>query len=166
MKTIHLIRHAKSSWDDDTLADIDRPLNKRGIRTAKFMAAHIRDAGCGFDNVFCSSATRAQMTIDLIKGALPDLDFAWRVDEDLYTFDWGDLLDWCLALDDAITEITIVGHNPAATDFSNRLSNADINNVPTCGYAQLTAREDCRWQEISEMDFELTTFLKPKKLMK
>ena len=164
MKTIHLIRHAKSSWDDDALADIDRPLSKRGIRTCRFMAGHIRDAGCGFDNVFCSPAVRAQMTIELIKGALPDIDIQWQTDEDLYTFDCSDLLTWCRALDDGISEVTIVGHNPASTDFCNRLSKADINNVPTCGYVQLTAREDCRWQDISEMDFELITFLKPKKL--
>ena len=101
MKRIHLIRHAKSSWADGNQRDIDRPLNDRGVRACQFMAEHIRDAGCCFDHVFCSAATRAQMTIELLKGSLPDMDFSWQTDHDLYTFDWGDLLDWCRELDES-----------------------------------------------------------------
>ncbi len=166
MKKIHLIRHAKSSWEDDSLLDIDRPLNKRGIRTCQFMASEIVDAGCRFANVFCSSAIRAQSTIELIDQHLPEIEIQWQIDDALYTFNSANLHRWCRVLDESMSEIVIVGHNPAFTNFCNELSNSDIHNIPTCGYAQLVAKNEGTWQEISETSFELTAFLKPKQLMK
>ena len=166
MKKIHLIRHAKSSWDNDSLADIDRPLNKRGIRACHFMARHIYNAGCSFDNVFCSPAVRAQSTIELISSNLPDLNIQWKIDRQLYTFDSEDLFKWFKLLDESIQELLIIGHNPALTDFCNKLSNSNIKNIPTCGYVQLATQENFRWQEIPEVSFDLLTFLRPKKLMK
>jgi phosphohistidine phosphatase len=166
MKKIHLLRHAKSSWDDASLADVDRSLNERGIRTCHFMAHHIYKAGCRFDNVFCSPAVRAQSTIELISRCIPEADVQWQIDEELYSFDSENLLEWCRSLDESIFEVSIIGHNPALTDFCDELSHGNIENIPTCGYVQLTANKECRWREISEGSFELTTFLRPKNLMK
>lgn len=166
MKKIHLIRHAKSSWEDESLADIDRPLNERGIRTCRFMAQHIYNAGCHFDNVFCSPAVRARSTLELINRYITEMNIQWQIEEELYTYDSDDLLKWCRSVDESISEFLIVGHNPALTDLCNELSNSDIKNIPTCGYVQLVVRKDCRWREISEVSVELTTFLRPKKLMK
>jgi len=166
MKKIHLIRHAKSSWDDGSLADIDRPLSELGISNCQFMAQHIVDAGCCFDNVFCSPAVRAQSTIDLITSRITEIEAMWQTDEELYTFSSNNLFRWFRGVDDSIPEVLIIGHNPAFTDFCNELSDSDIRNIPTCGYAQLSIHQDCRWQDISEITAELTTFLKPKKLMK
>jgi phosphohistidine phosphatase len=165
MKKIHLLRHAKSDWGDASLADIDRPLNERGIRTALFMASHLVDAGCPFVHAFCSPAVRAQSTIQLISERLPKINFQWQVDEALYTFDNSRLHEWFQLLDESISELLIIGHNPALTIFCNDLSNSDIEYIPTCGYVQLTARKKCTWQNISETPFELTTFLRPKELM-
>ncbi len=165
MKNIHLIRHAKSSWKDDTLADIDRPLNGRGIKTCRFMAQHIHAAGCHFSNVFCSPALRAKSTIELLGNAVSEIVIQWEVVDELYTFDSGNLHEWCRSRNESISEIVIVGHNPALTDFCNELCNSNILNIPTCGYAQLTASNDCLWKELSETPFELTTFLRPKELM-
>ncbi|MEL6556492.1 MAG: histidine phosphatase family protein, partial [Cyanobacteria bacterium J06621_11] len=64
MKKLHFIRHAKSSWRNAYLADIDRPLNERGVRSCQVMAAQIVKAGCPLDNIFCSPAVRAQSTIE------------------------------------------------------------------------------------------------------
>lgn len=164
MKKIHLLRHAKSSWKNEALADIDRPLNKRGIRSCRFMAQHIYDAGCRFKNVFCSPAVRARSTIELISSHLPIKDVQWQIDEELYGCGSEGLLEWCRSLDESISELLIIGHNPTLTVFCNRLSNSNISNIPTCGYVQLTIRNDCRWQEISEASAELTAFLKPKEL--
>ena len=162
MKTLHIIRHAKSSWENDFLADIDRPLNERGIRTCHLMAQYIYDAGCGFENVYCSPAVRAQSTIELISEQITDTVVKWQIDRELYTFDSGDLLRWLRAVEDSISEIVIVAHNPGLTDLCNDLSNSDIRNIPTCGYVQLVTEEDCRWQDISKDTFKLTVFLKPK----
>lgn len=165
MKKIHLIRHAKSSWKNTLLADIDRPLNKRGIGASQFMATHIYGAGCSFQNVFCSPAVRAQSTIELISSAIAEAAPQWQTDDKLYTFDSRDLYEWCRSLDESMTEILIIGHNPALTDFCNELSGSSITNIPTCGYVQLGAQGENCWREISGMSFELSVFLRPKELM-
>ena len=164
MKKIHLIRHAKSSWDNGSLADIDRPLNDRGISTCYFMAQHIYDAGCGFDNVFCSPALRAQSTIELISQCLTETDFQWQTENELYTFNSDHLITWLRAVDQSIAEVLIIGHNPALTELCNELSNSDVTNIPTCGYVQLVTDQDCVWDDIAEAAFELAVLLKPKEL--
>lgn len=165
MKKIHLLRHAKSSWGDASLADIDRPLNKRGVNTAAFMAPHLVKAACSFEHVFCSPAARAQSTIHLISQHLPDIDFTWVTAKELYTFDHQTLLEWFKNLDNSIDELLVIGHNPAFTQLCNQLSHSDIQNIPTCGYVQLNARHECTWQTMSETPFELSVFLRPKILM-
>ena len=77
MKKNHIIRHAKSSWADSTLEDIERPLNKRGLKSCRIMARKIAKTGCLFNNVFCSPAVRAQSTIENISKHLKDLDIRW-----------------------------------------------------------------------------------------
>ncbi|MCW5201435.1 MAG: histidine phosphatase family protein [Candidatus Electrothrix communis] len=165
MKIIHLIRHAKSSWNDDSLTDIARPLNKRGKKTCRFMAQHIADTGCCFEHIFCSPAVRAQSTIERISKSL-NADLQWQTAEQLYTFDSEFLFDWCRTLDESITEPLIIGHNSALTDFCNALSNSTVKNIPTCGYTQLSMSKDCSWQKLAEGSAELTVFLRPKKMIK
>jgi phosphohistidine phosphatase len=58
MKKLHFIRHAKSSWKDSSLHDIDRPLNNHGLKSCPIMATQIEKSGCNFDHVFCSTAVR------------------------------------------------------------------------------------------------------------
>ncbi|TRY31499.1 SixA phosphatase family protein [Aliiglaciecola sp. M165] len=164
MKTIHLIRHAKSSWDNPSLADIDRPLNARGIRACQIMAPHINAAGSVFNNVYCSPAVRAQSTIERIKKHLPDVELRWKTDQRLYSFSESDLIKWCRELEDSVSDVTLIGHNPALTDFCNALSGSEIENIPTCGYVQLIAKREAGWRDITAIPFELKAFLKPKAL--
>ncbi len=163
MKTLHLIRHAKSSWDHPGLADIDRPLNERGKKSCRVMADAIADAGCDFDNVYCSPAVRAQATIAGLSKALSLGEIDWQVEDDLYTFHAEDLMSWCRNLEEGLTSVVVVGHNPALTEFCNRLSGADIDNIPTCGYVQLAIDID-DWLELATDAAELVTFISPKML--
>ncbi len=163
MKKLHLIRHAKSSWADDSLSDKQRPLNKRGQKSCGLMAKPILNAGCKFENVFCSSAIRTQLTIDLISKNLPKHPFEWQLDDDLYTFDMEDLLAWCQKRDNSMQEVVIIGHNPALTDLCNYLSSSMVDNMPTCAYAQLSFEGEC-WQDLAEGSMELMALLKPKML--
>ncbi|MGB7251195.1 MAG: histidine phosphatase family protein [Phormidesmis sp.] len=165
MKKLHLIRHAKSSWADDSLADIDRPLNPRGVKSCRVMAAQIVKAGCGFEHVFCSPAVRAQSTIEQISQNLPDREIVWQLDDALYTFDAQDLLRWCRGLDNALSEVVVVGHNNAMTDFCNEVGDRPIENLPTCGYVQLAFGRGA-WQDLSTGSAERLSFLKPKMFMK
>lgn len=164
MKKLHLIRHAKSSWSDGALADIDRPLNKRGLKSCKVMAEQIVKAGCNFEHVFCSPAARAQTTIEQLSQGLPEQDITWQTDQALYTFDVWDLRTWCYALDDALSEVVIVGHNSALTDLINSFGDRPLENLPTCGYAQLAFKNNS-WQSLSAHSGELVSFLKPKMFM-
>lgn len=161
MKTIHLIRHAKSSWSHPELSDIERPLNKRGRHACRIMARPILDAGCSFENVFCSVARRTQLTIEGLSESIPKQKIAWQLKEALYTFDWEEILSWVHQLDDSMSNIVIIGHNPALTDFCNEMGDKYIYNIPTCGYAQLTFSIN-RWRDLSPSCGKLETFLTPK----
>ena len=161
MKKLHLIRHAKSSWDDASLEDIERPLNQRGIESCRIMAPEISKRNCSFEHVYCSKATRARQTIEGLAQNLSDLKIDWQVVDDLYSFYSGDLLTWCRALDESLSDVVLIGHNPAITDFCNELSGSDIDNVPTCGYIQL-AIDDIEWRELSAGCAELLHFIYPK----
>lgn len=169
MKKLHLIRHAKSSWSSGLRADIDRPLNQRGLRSCPIMAEQIVKAGCQFNSVFCSPAVRAQSTIEQIAQHLAnrgaDREIVWQADEALYTFEVQALLEWCRGLDDAIAQPVIVAHNPALTDLCNLLGDRPIENLPTCGYVQLAFNRST-WKELAADTAELTSFLTPKMFIK
>ncbi|MGD1897422.1 MAG: histidine phosphatase family protein [Phormidesmis sp.] len=164
MKKLHLIRHAKSSWRDRAIADIDRPLNQRGLKSCSVMAGQIVKAGCHFEQVFCSPAVRAQTTIEQIAKQLSEKSIEWRIDSALYTFEYEALLNWCQALDESLPEAVVVGHNNAITDFVNWVGDYTIENVPTCGYVQL-AFDTTSWRELSADSAEVLSFLKPKMFM-
>lgn len=174
MKTLHLIRHAKSSWDSAGLSDHERPLNGRGIRSCAVMAQPIINVGCDFSNLFVSSALRAQMTIRLLSEALDEAPgesalnggLVWRTDERLYTFDHRALLGWLGEMPADRESLVIVGHNPGLTDLTNFLSavgsERQIENLPTCGYVQLVANSaDVVWTKLTPGSFSLRHFLRP-----
>lgn len=160
MKTLHLLRHAKSSWDHPGLEDFERPLNQRGLNDCKIMATEISKTGCPFENVFCSIANRAQMTIDSISSHLPG-PIHWELDQDLYTFDDEELESWVCKLNPNLDTVMIIGHNPAITDFCNRMGDLEIENVPTCAYVQLVFEIDC-WTRINDLPAKTKVFIKPK----
>ena len=169
MKKLHLIRHAKSSWANAALADIDRPLSPPGLEACQIMALQMVRAGCPFDPVFCSPALRAQSTIEQIAQQLPEREVGWQTDSALYTFEAQALLRWCRKLDNSLLEVAIVGHNAAMTDFCNQMGETPqewpcqrlIENVPTCGYVQLAFEQDA-WQDLSAGSGKLISFLTPK----
>ncbi len=161
MKTIHLIRHAKSEWENEDQRDIDRTLNDKGHAACKLMAQRIVDAGCNFENVYCSAAIRAQQTIEGLVKVLARKEIKWEVDYKLYTFDADDLLDWLDQVEDDIDEIVLVGHNPGITELTNLLGDKHLSNVPTCGYVQLQLDIN-GWSEIRVNSGKLKVFLTPK----
>jgi len=163
-KTIHLIRHAKSSWDDPALDDIDRPLNKRGKGDVEVMAQAIFNAGCPFANVFCSPAKRARQTIKGLYKNLPTEPAPWQIDDRLYTFDSDDLVTWCRGIDSQLPSVVIVGHNPALTELSQFLiPDCEIENVPTCAYVNIELVIS-NWKNLEQGCGKLVGFLTPKQL--
>ena len=82
MRVLYLLRHAKSSWADDTLADHERPLANRGVRNAERMAAHLLDVHVEPDLVLCSSAVRTRQTLDLVKRSIGEAPV--QIEDGLY----------------------------------------------------------------------------------
>src|SRR5215210_6948945 len=92
MKTLHLVRHAKSSWDDAALADHDRPLAPRGRRAAKLLAGYLHREGIAPELVLCSSARRARETLEGLAPALGD-QVDVQIEPDIYGAAEGDITE-------------------------------------------------------------------------
>lgn len=163
-KVLHILRHAKSSWDNPALADIQRPLNTRGQKACKKLAEHLlKQGGLNTSNaVYCSPAERAQQTISGIIDAL-NLQTTWRTEPLLYTFNWQEIIQFCHGIDDEAGSVTIVGHNPALHEAVEFLAGVDIEKFPTCAYAKLSCNI-ARWQEMRSRCATLDAFLYPKRL--
>ena len=164
MKTLHLLRHAKSSWDEPQLADRERGLNKRGRRDAPRMGAALAERMQPMI-IHASPAKRAQLTLDGLCSAWPAMrGLAHRQEESLYTFDASDLVDWLTQRPDDDPAIFLIGHNPALTDLVNRLVGEDcLDNLPTAGYAELSLPIK-RWRDLPQCEAMLEYRLFPKEL--
>ena len=133
MKTLTLVRHAKSSWKDRTLTDRERPLNKRGKNDAPVMGKRIAEAGIRPSLIVSSPAVRAWTTAKVVAEAIGyPLEFLQREDA-LYLASLDNWLDVVAAQDDGFNSLMLFGHNPGLTDFANFLSPGLTHNVPTAG---------------------------------
>src|SRR5436190_4340385 len=110
MKRIYLLRHAKSSWRDEDLADHDRPLAGRGRKAAKAMARHLRHESIQPELVLVSTALRVRQTLERIEPALGRRSV--RVEAALYGASARSLLERLRAVPDTVTSVMIIGHNP------------------------------------------------------
>lgn len=160
-KTLTLIRHAKSSWDDPSMRDFDRPLNERGHGAAPDMGKRLLRRGQCPDRVYCSSARRARETALILAKAVgfPEADI--KAESELYLADRGRLLERIRRFPDDADEIWLVGHNPDLTELANHLAGFHTDNLPTC--AVFRVRFDCHsWQVIEPGSARLLEFDTPK----
>jgi phosphohistidine phosphatase len=134
MKTLLLVRHAKSSWGDPSLPDRERPLNERGKRDAPRMGKRLADLGVRPDVVLSSPARRAFKTARILAGELGCKAEDIRVDARLYASEPDVLLQVIRELGDGKKCVMLVGHNPELTELAHRLS-ARITHLPTCAVA-------------------------------
>ena len=162
MKTLTLVRHAKSSWKDRSLSDRERPLNNRGTRDVPVMAKRISDAGIRPSLIVSSPAVRAWTTARIVAGELGyPLEFLQRED-DLYLASLDSWLDVVAAQDNGFNSLMLFGHNPGLTDFANFLSPGLTNNVPTAGVVSVTIDRD-DWLLYERPEVELVVYDYPKK---
>src|SRR5438128_7869495 len=137
MKTLFLIRHAKSSWDDTALPDKDRPLGDRGRRDAPKMGKRLAKRDVKPDLILSSPARRALTTAEMIA---KKLDYKLKdivVDDRLYAGEADDLLNVIHKLGDKLERVMLFGHNPKLTELAHRLS-SKITHMPTCAVAEFT----------------------------
>ena len=166
VKTLYLLRHGKSDWDN-SLPDHDRPLAPRGVRAAASIAAHLRKMGAGPELVACSSAVRATETLDPIREAVGN-SAEIRVEDALYGAAASDLMDWLRKLPDELSSVMIVGHNPTVEDLATQLAGRGPKlermreKFPTAALATLAIPRS--WGDLEPGVAELTDFVVPRDL--
>jgi phosphohistidine phosphatase len=162
MKTLTIVRHAKSSWKYPELADFDRPLNKRGKNDAPITGSRLKGYKVSPDLIITSPANRAITTAKIIAKEVgyPKKDVI--ADERIYMADTEDILAVLRQVNSSYKDVLIVGHNPTLTDLANDLSGEDIDNIPTCGVARIEL-DIKSWNDLAPQKGALVLFDYPKK---
>ncbi len=146
MKKLILVRHGKSSWNED-LPDEERPLKKRAYKDADL----VLNAFSGFKDdrltIWSSYAVRALTTANIFKDKLNIPDSRFEVKNDLYTFNGSQLLKVIESCNDEIDTLMVFGHNPAMTSVVNRLGDQDFDNIPTTGLSMIEFETDS-WKSL------------------
>lgn len=160
MKKLYIIRHAKSSWSDETLEDFERGLNKRGKANAPMMGGRLKEKGVMPDIILSSPAKRAKSTAEIIA---KEIGYKKKVlfDENIYEANVDELLKILMALDDKNKTVFLVGHNPSLNDLAQYYLDFE-ENIPTCGVVEIGFESD-RWAEIEPKNAKLLFFDYPKK---
>lgn len=162
MKTLFLVRHAKSSWKHPELKDFDRPLNKRGKHDAPFMGKLLLDLGVQPDLMVTSTANRALTTAKVVAKALNYPKGRLLKDPGIYHASEDELLKIVQQIPAKVNSLMLFGHNPGFTWFCNLLSDAELDNIPTTGAVQLSFPVDS-WADIGPGIGTLDWFEYPKK---
>jgi phosphohistidine phosphatase len=154
-RTVYLLRHAKSSWDDPTLADSERPLAPRGRRAAKKIARYLRERGARPELVLSSSAARARETLVAIGEG--------EIRPELYGASAAGLLAVIRGLPDDVSSVLLIGHNPGMEDLAGAFAPLPGEKFPTGALATFVF--DCaRWADVALGGAELVDYVVPREL--
>jgi len=160
MKTLFLVRHAKSSRDDPALPDKERPLNDRGMRDAPRMGERLAKQDAKPDLILSSPALRALATAEIIARKLGYEVKDIVVDERLYAAALDDLLEVIHEVGDEPKRVMLFGHNPELTDLAHRLS-SKITDMPTCAVAEFSF-DTKSWSNVGKQGPAKVTLQHPK----
>jgi phosphohistidine phosphatase len=161
MKTLLLIRHAKSSWNDSDLTDFERPLNERGKFDAPMMAQRIRDKKIDIDTFISSPAKRAKKTAEIFMNEFGEDKKNLILIPSLYEASLNNFFDAVENLKDKMDAVALFAHNPGITDFINSLGCHPVHDMPTCAVFALKIKTK-KWKDIMEADKEFMFFNYPK----
>lgn len=168
MKTLTLLRHAKSTWDDPVARDFDRPLNRRGRKAARAMGSEMRRLGLEFDAAIASPAARVRETLAEVEqgfGAALGAAFEERV----YLATTETLLELVRSADDRARRLLVVGHNPGLEGLALELTSrgglrAEIAaKYPTASLAEIELPAE-RWRDVARGSGRLARFIRPRDL--
>jgi phosphohistidine phosphatase len=168
MRRVYLLRHAKSSWKDSSLADRDRPLAGRGRRAAAAIADHLEAEGIRPDLVLCSPARRTRETLERVETALGDR-VEVRFEEALYGASEVELLARLRALPPEVSSVMLIGHNPGLEDLALALASTGDGlarmreKYPTGALATIDLPAD-EWDAIEADTGELVAYVRPRDL--
>lgn len=170
MKSLHLLRHAKSSWDDPVERDFDRPLNGRGHRAARRMGEWLKESGLAFDAVKASPALRIRQTLEGVEAGLGERLKA-EFDKRIYMASAAALFDLVRETPDSVETLLVVGHNPGLEDLlllategeSSPLRREAEAKYPTATFATLSLPVSS-WADVTEGGASLVRFVRPRDL--
>lgn len=162
MKTLYLIRHAKSDWSDPLSSDFERGLNKRGKGDAPLMGDILFKKGIQPDLILSSPAHRAKATAFIIAQKLSYSTDDIRFEQSLYASDTEIICSLIRGVSDKINSVMIFGHNPEFTECANMICGSTIDNIPTCGVVAMQLKDDI-WESIGSNSAKLLFFETPKK---
>lgn len=148
MKTLYIVRHAKSSWEDPSLTDIERPLLEKGIKKTSRVLDFLLTKDLSVDVIISSPAVRAHETAKLLAPSFCCDTKDIVIDDRLYEHPAEEITEVLYELDDKINSAMIVGHNPVFTDLANNFLDTKIDWLPTSGVVCIEFHTD-KWQKIS-----------------
>ncbi len=149
MRSLSLIRHAKSDWSSGAASDHERPLNERGRRDAPEMGRRLRDRGIAFDLMISSDACRALETSEAIRAELGEAAGSLAIEPRLYLVGPIGMLETIEAQAAEIRHLALVGHNPGMTELAQALG-ALLPNLPTCGIVTFDFSDLKDWSDIRQ----------------
>jgi Phosphohistidine phosphatase SixA len=138
MKTLYVLRHAKASSNYDEYADIDRPLKSSGIKSAYMLGSWLKRQDIQVDKLLVSDAARALHTASIVARAAGFPPNTISVDHTLYLPDEGSTLKSVQQVDDSISRLMLVGHNPDLSILCSEVLNDMAIELPTCGLVAIT----------------------------
>ncbi|MBL4724829.1 MAG: histidine phosphatase family protein [Lutibacter sp.] len=157
MKTLYIVRHAKSSWTYDGIKDIDRPLKKRGINDA-YLISNVLQKKIASPDVFISSCANRALHTGMIFSYAFNYPLAnLKISKSLYSFSDGYLIKTVKALDDGFDSAIIFSHDHGISDFVNKFGDIHVDAVPTCGVIGIKFKNN-HWKNIKSGTTFLTEF--------
>ncbi len=169
MKTLYLLRHAKSDWGDSSLKDFDRPLDDRGWSAAKAMGREMRERDMAPDLVLVSPAARTKETLARAEEGFGE-KFKAMEDRAIYLAETETLVDLIRGAPSSAARLLIVGHNPGMHELVIALSNGPAelreeaaHKFPTAALAEISFDVD-DWKDVAPGSGRLRSFLKPRDL--
>lgn len=150
-KSLVILRHAKSSWEEDDKSDFDRTLKPRGINDIVKIASEVKSQLSEFNAIFSSSANRAVHTAILFAKTVGIPTEKIRIIDSLYETHVVNVLNFVNALPNELQKVVIVGHNPTSTDFINLFVDEQIDNLPTSGLVKIDFNAES-WESISKQN--------------
>lgn len=161
VKTLYLLRHAKSSWNDASLRDFDRPLNERGRSDAPSIGKHLASENLIDPLVICSPSLRTRETAELVL-RYANLQVEPRFDERIYEASLRDLLQVVSEIEDEKQTAILIGHNPGFEELLAFLS-GETRSMPTCALAKIVF-DVASWKDVKASNGTLESFVTPKVL--
>ena len=161
MKSLFLLRHAKSSWDNPQHSDFERPLSKRGISDAILLPKYIQKHSISFDLILSSPSERTQSTLDLVLSSLNPIP-STVFKESIYHASASALSQLIKEQDEEINNVLVIGHNPGLHILTESLTDESIIKFPTCAFAKLTNFN--HWKDLDAGILNCESLITPREL--